>query len=389
MEPACSRASPGFPDWRVLQFCQMQHLREISLNNGVLTLPQFLPDATFGQVRGLDAPATAACGVKAVMMNTFHLMQKPGSGAIRSLGGLRQMTGWEGAVFTDSGGFQAYSLIRQNSRFGQLNDNGIIFFPSGRDRKFMLTPEKCVQLQMGFGAQVIFCLDDCTHVDDPQQEQEKSVARTVAWGERCKKEYSRLLEEKRVGDGQRPLIFAVVQGGQSLELRTRCAQALLETGFDGFGYGGWPLDESGALVEDMLALTRALIPSRYPLHALGVGHPPFIARCARMGYSLFDSAMPTRDARHGRLYRFASQSVAVSADHEEWFEYVYVHDRRHHRSSTPIEDGCGCPVCSRYSLAYLRHLYKLNDSLYLQLATMHNLAFMARLMEHIRIRESQ
>lgn len=378
------RTSAGLQGGRVLQFCQMENPREISLNNGALALPQFLPDATFGQVRGLDALATAASGVKAVMMNTFHLMQKPGSGTIRSLGGLRQMTGWEGAIFTDSGGFQAYSLIRQNSRFGQLHDNGITFLPSGKDRKFLLTPEKCVQLQMGFGAQVIFCLDDCTHVDDPLEEQEKSVARTVAWGERCKKEYTRLLEEKQAGDGQRPLIFAVVQGGQSLELRTRCAQALLETGFDGYGYGGWPLDESGALVEDMLALTRELIPARYPLHALGVGHPPSIARCARMGYSLFDSAMPTRDARHGRLYRFTNRESVNLVESKEWFEYVYISDKRHHRTSAPIEDGCECPVCSRYSLAYLRHLFKLNDSLYLQLATMHNLAFMARLMERIR-----
>jgi len=374
----------GFQQTRVLQFCQMEYPREIHLSNGMLVLPQFLPDATFGQVRGLDALATAACGVQAVMMNTFHLMQKPGSGTIRSLGGLRQMTGWDGAIFTDSGGFQAYSLIRQNSRFGQLHDNGITLIPSGKGRKFLLTPEKCVQLQMSYGAQVIFCLDDCTHVDDPMEEQEKSVARTIAWGERCKKEYKRLLEEKRVGSEQRPLIFAVVQGGRSLGLRTRCAQALLEVGFDGYGYGGWPLDESGALVEEMLSLTRELIPCCYPLHALGVGHPLSIVRCVRMGYGLFDSAMPTRDARHGRLYRFAEPREQALSGRDNWLEYVYIGDKRHYRSSMPIEEGCNCAVCRRYSRAYLRHLFKLNDSLYLQLATQHNLVFMMRLMERLR-----
>ena len=366
----------------------MQLARTLQLTSGLLPLPQYLPDATFGQVRSLDARATAACGVQAVMMNTFHLMQKPGVSTIKALGGLHAMTGWAGAIFTDSGGFQAYSLIRQNNRFGQLNDNGISFTPDGGHRKFLLTPEKCIQYQLSFGSQVVFCLDDCTHIDDPLPEQEKSVARTIAWGVRCKKEFTRLLEDKKIPESQRPLIFAVVQGGQSPALRQRCAQALLEIGFDGYGYGGWPLDEQGGLVADMLALTRELIPPTYVLHALGVGHPPYVARCAQMGYGLFDSAMPTRDARHGRLYRFTADSAGALNDPEgSWFEYIYVHDKRHFRSSAPIEEGCGCPTCQAYSMAYLRHLFMLNDSLYLQMATQHNLAFMARLMASIKARK--
>ena len=353
----------------------------LKLKSGYFTLPQYLPDATFGQVRALDAADTEACGIQAVMMNTFHLMQKPGTSTVKSFGGLEQFSGWKNAIFTDSGGFQAWSLIRQTSRFGSLNDNGIAFIPEGGKRKFLLTPEKCVQLQVSFGSDVIFCLDDCTHIDDPESEQRLSVSRTIQWARRCRNEFDRLMDEKKLAERERPKIFGIVQGGSSADLRRECAGALLDTGFDGYGYGGWPLDEGGDLVEDMVALTRELIPEEFPLHALGIGHPPYIARCHAMGYGLFDSAMPTRDARHGRLYIFKDiPSTASAAINDDWFGYVYAEDKRHIKSSAPAEEGCGCPLCQRYSLGYLRHLFKLNDTLYHRLATMHNLWFMARLM---------
>jgi queuine tRNA-ribosyltransferase len=171
------------------------------------------------------------------------------------------------------------------------------------DRKLQLTPEKCVQLQLSYGADIVMCLDDCTHVDDPAEVQELSVRRTIAWAQRCRTEFDRLLAQKKKLD-RRPLLFAVVQGGASAELRTRCAEALLAIGFDGYGYGGWPLDADGNLVTEMLDLTRRLLPAHFPLHGLGVGHPLNIAAAAAMGYQTFDSALPTRDARRGRLYTF-------------------------------------------------------------------------------------
>jgi len=357
----------------------------LTLNNGTLKLPQYLPDATFGQVRYLSAEQTASSGMEAMVMNTFHLMQKPGASTVKSLGGLHTMSGWQKAIFTDSGGFQAYSLIRQNDRYGKITDNGIVFIPEDKKRKYQLTPEKCVQLQISFGANVVFCLDDCTHIDDPIEEQEKSVRRTIIWAQRCRTEFDRLLDEKGTPAEKRPKLFAAVQGGQSETLRRRCAQALLETGFDGYGYGGWPLDADSNLVDDILGLLRELIPTEYVIHALGIGHPPYIARCTAMGYGIFDSAMPTRDARHGRLYHFCSDASAKQLiSNDDWFGYVYVHDKRHYKSSAPIEEGCACPACSHYSLGYLRHLFKLNDGLYHQLATLHNLHFMARLMQRLQ-----
>jgi len=328
----------------------------LTCNHGQLDLPQFLPDATFGQVRGLSAEAASQCGLQAMMMNTFHLMQKPGASTVKSLGGLHTMSGWGGVIFSDSGGFQAYSLIRQNARFGQLSDNGLVFKPADGMRKYLLTPEKCIQLQMSFGADVLFCLDDCTHIDDPDEQQVISVERTIHWAKRCRAEFDRLLAEKRKNPQEKPKLFAVIQGGNSAGLRRRCANALLEIGFDGYGYGGWPLDSQGNLVEEMVFLTRELIPPAFPLHALGIGHPPFIARCAVNGYGLFDSAMPTRDARHGRLYRFNYQpETKALIEKDDWFGYIYAHDKRHIKTGLPVETDCDCPTCQTYSLGYVRH----------------------------------
>src|SRR6266849_4150937 len=146
----------------------------LRLSHGQLSLPTFLPDATVGVVRSVDSVDLELCGIQAVVMNTFHLMQRPGSSTIASLGGLHSMSGWPHPIITDSGGFQAYSLIRQNPRFGSINDKGITFHPEGSDRKFHLTPEKSIQLQISYGSDFVVCLDDCTHVDDPFETQQES-----------------------------------------------------------------------------------------------------------------------------------------------------------------------------------------------------------------------
>jgi queuine tRNA-ribosyltransferase len=161
------------------------HSDELPTRRGRLPLPAFLPDATFGTVRAADAGDVRAAGVHALVMNTFHLMKKPGSSTIQALGGLHAMAGWDGPIMTDSGGFQAYSLIRQNPKQGRLSDQGIVFQPEGAGRKFQLTPEKCIQLQLAYGADIVVCLDDCTHVDDSPVEQRASVRRTIRWAARC------------------------------------------------------------------------------------------------------------------------------------------------------------------------------------------------------------
>ncbi|MCA9924335.1 MAG: queuine tRNA-ribosyltransferase family protein, partial [Anaerolineales bacterium] len=209
------------------------------------------------------------------------------------------------------------------------------------------------------------------------------VRRTVAWAQRCKTEFERIVAQKGLGEGERPYLIAVVQGGNSHALRRECAEALLAIGFDGYGYGGWPLDGEGNLLTEMLAHTRQLIPHNFTLHALGVGHPANVVACAHMGYEIFDSTMPTRDARHGRLLAFTVNPKTTPLQ-GNWFEYVYIKDKKHIKNGRPVSPYCDCPVCLRYSLGYLHHLFKLNDSLFPRLATMHNLRFMTLMMENLR-----
>jgi len=334
-------------------------------------------------VRALDADDVRRCGVQALQMNVFHLMQRPGSSTIKALGGLHNIFGWPGPIVTDSGGFQVYSLIRQNPDLGRLTAKGMSWRPQG-SRRVNLTPEKSVQLQMSYGADVVMCLDDCTHADAPSEAQRESVDRTVQWARRCKEEYRRQAEQRQLHEDVRPLLFAVVQGGDEPELRKRCAGELLEIGFDGFGLGGWPLDSEGGLLREVIAYTRELIPSGFAMHALGVGHPPNVAECASMGYQLFDSTMPTRDARHGRLYAFADDPTVIPL-HGDWYTYLYISDAHLRRADAQISPHCDCPCCNKYSLAYLHHLFKLGDPLYHRLATMHNLRFMMQLMARLRV----
>jgi queuine tRNA-ribosyltransferase len=359
----------------------------LDLPHGRLELPAYLPDATYGVVRAVDSEDLLSCRVKALVMNTFHLMQRPGSAIITSLGGLHHMTNWHRPIVTDSGGFQAYSLIRQNPKFGSLSDRGLSFQPEGSNRKYQLSPEKSIQLQMSYGADIVICLDDCTHVDDSYAEQRLSVERTIAWAKRSKREYDRLIQQKKLNGTDSPRIFGVIQGGREKELRRACAEALLEIGFDGFGFGGWPLDAESNLLTDILGYTRELIPPKYLMHALGVGHPHNVLACFDLGYTIFDSAMPTRDARHGRLYTFTQPADAPNAGLTgEWLRYLYIGDEKHLRDSRPIMDGCDCPACRQYSIGYLHHIFKMNDSLYPRLATLHNLFFMSDLTDRLRAR---
>jgi queuine tRNA-ribosyltransferase len=315
-------------------------------------------------------------------MNTFHLMQKPGSSTIQAFNGLHRYADWPGVIITDSGGFQAYSLIHQSDQFGSLTDKGIIFRPEGKDRKFILSPEKSIQLQFSYDSDVVICLDDCTHVDAPREEQELSVARTLDWAKRCKTEYERQIDQRQLDDAHKPMIFGVIQGGGFPDLRRKCAEGLLEIGFDGFGYGGWPLDANGNLLSEIVGLTRELVPEEFPMHALGIGHPLNLVETYRLGYDIFDCALPTRDARHGRLMRFTTPPE-TPLEGKAWLEYVYMQDKKYIKDTRPVSEFCDCPVCTHYSLGYLHHLFKTGDWLFYRLATLHNLRFMTQLTERL------
>ncbi|MEA3326656.1 MAG: tRNA guanosine(34) transglycosylase Tgt [Chloroflexota bacterium] len=362
----------------------MKRQEHIKIRDKSLQLPAFLPDATLGYVRAVDTQGLLAVNLQALVMNSFHLMQKPGSSTIRAFNGLHNFTGWPGLIITDSGGFQAYSLIHESTKFGSLTDNGIIFRPEGKNRKFILTPEKSIQQQISYDSDVIICLDDCTHVKSDRETQEISVKRTLNWAKRCKQEYLHQMSLRKMDEAHRPMIFGVIQGGGYPDLRRKCAEGLLEIGFDGFGYGGWPLDSNGNLLEEIVALTRELIPAEFPMHALGIGHPLNLMRTYQLGYAIFDCSLPTRDARHGRLMRFNVSADTQLTEDGRWMEYVYIQDKKYIKDNRPISQYCDCPICQNYSLGYLHHLFKTSDWLYQRMATLHNLRFMTQLTERLR-----
>ena len=196
---------------------------------------------------------------------------------------------------------------------------------------------------------------------------------------------TRLVSGKAARDRQRPLIFAVVQGGANEELRKECAQALVEIGFDGFGFGGWPLTPDGELLTDVLRWVVEALPADAPKHALGVGRPDHVVRAHALGYTIFDSSLPTRDARHNRLYvyrpGFPEHGTAAG---EDFYSTLYILDDRYHADREPIDPSCDCPACTRYSRAYLHHLFKVGDSSAERLATLHNLRFYVRLIAALR-----
>lgn len=352
----------------------------LQLPHGEINLPIFIPDATSGVVRSVDIYDLDRCKIQALIMNTFHLIQRPGSSTIKTLGGLHKMSAWNKPIFTDSGGFQAFSLIRGNSKYGKIDDKGITFTASGSNRKFNLTPEKVIQLQLNYGSDVLICLDDCTHADEPLERQKQSVERTIKWAKKSKIAFNKLIKQKKINQESKPLLLAVIQGGISYELRKRCAENLLEIGFDAYGYGGWPLDKHNNLLEDVVNYTRELIPKNFPMHALGIGHPSNIVKCVKMGYDIFDCSMPTKDARKGRLYVFNEEESIK----EDWFSFLYIKDEKHIKSKFPISKFCDCLTCSNYSVAYLHHLFNINEVLYQRLGTIHNLRFMTLLMERLR-----
>jgi len=318
-------------------------------------------------------------------MNSYHLMTKPGAKLIKSLGGLHGFSGYKGVILTDSGGFQLYSLIRENPDYGEIREGEIIFRPDRGKEKLIFTPEKCIQAQFQYGSDIMMALDMCTHPEDPQEVQRRSVELTVRWGERCRAEFDKLT--KNFKGAKKPLLFGIVQGGADPELRAECGRRLAEIGFDGFGFGGWPLDGEGKLRADVLKMAADAMPDGKIKYAMGLGKPEEIVKCVDMGYRLFDCVIPTREARHQRLYMFSKgcdNPDGVRRKDGKFYKYLYIMDDDHCRDRGPIDPTCDCEVCRNHSRAYLHHLFKVNDPHALRLATQHNLRFYGRLMEYLQ-----
>lgn len=358
-------------------------VKKLITPHGELELPAFFPDATYGAVRATSMAQAEATGTPGMVMNTYHLYNRPGARLIKSLGGLHKFTSWPRTILTDSGGFQLFSLIRENPAYGEIRRNEIVFRPERGNEKMTFTPEKCVQSQMQFGSDIMMALDVCTHPDDPAKAQEDSVDATIRWGARCREEYDRLT--RRMDSDNKPLLFGIVQGGADRELRLRCGRELEDIGFDGYGFGGWPLDSEGRMRYDILQAAADAMPDNKVKYAMGLGRPEEIVKLVEMGYSLFDCVIPTREARHQRLYAFKpGMDNPDGVRSGDFYKFIYILDDKHCRDDSSLDESCDCELCRRYPRAYLHHLFKVGDSQAYALATIHNLRFYARMMEFLR-----
>ncbi len=352
----------------------------IETPHGSLRFPVFLPDATRGVIRTLDARDLSECGIEGFMVNALHLQNHPGVTAINSLGGIHTFMNWKGPVASDSGGFQILSLLQSGGGWGTVSRKGFSYRLGKEKRRRNLTPETSIHRQLRLGSDILFCLDHCTHPEAHLASQRESVDNTLRWAKTCKEVFANHVS---MSDEKRPLLFADIQGGESRELRGECAERLLEIGFDGYGYGGWPIDTEGRLLPSV-EHTASLIPPEIPKHALGIGKPETLVEAYQIGYEMFDCVIPTRDARHRRLYVFLQDSSSIDLDVRKFYENLYMEDRKHARDSAPVSESCDCLCCRQYSRAYLHHLFKIEDPLALRLATVHNLRFYMRLIEHLR-----
>jgi queuine tRNA-ribosyltransferase len=346
---------------------------------GIFPLPIFFPDATQGVVKTLDSKDVADTNTPGVLVNTYHLYRELGKGVIENFDGIRNFMNWKGAAISDSGGFQVMSLIKSKSGKGKVNDLGITFHTS-KKRQILLTPEKSVEYQINLKTDLIVVLDDFTPQSATYDEAKESVARTVKWAIRCKNYFEKNCDIKR-----KPYIIGVVQGGKYLDLRKECIQKLVEIGFDGLGYGGWPITESGKFDYQIADLIAKYTPKDYLLYGLGIGKPDDIVSLVNMGYSIFDCVLPTRDARHKRLYVYNADSLdKIDTDRNNFYKYFYPDRQIYYSDRKPVSLACDCLLCRNYSRSYLKHLFKIEEMSAMRLATIHNLRFYSILMEKLR-----
>lgn len=323
---------------------------------GRFATPCFMPVGTRGALRFLSAEDLEALGAEVILANTYHLMLRPGAKVVEALGGLHGFTGWRGHFLTDSGGYQVMSLPCS------VDDDGVDFRSVYDGSWQRLTPEGAVLAQQALGSDIAMALDVCTALPAPREQVLAAGERTVLWAERC------LAQHRRSGQGQ--LLFGIVQGGADPGLREHYAERLAEMGFDGYGLGGLSVGEAPR--ETLAALSAALgpLPRDRPRYLMGVGDPLTLLKAISLGVDMFDCVLPTRLGRHGTALTSEGR-VGVKAG-------------RFATDASPPDPGCECPVCRRYSRAYLRHLLNVGEPTGGRLLSLHNLAWLAGLVRRAR-----
>jgi len=330
---------------------------------GAVSTPCFMPVGTRATVRAVDAADLADLGTQVMLANTYHLMLRPGSSVVGGAGGLHRFMGLGDSglplVLTDSGGYQVFSLAPK------VDDEGVTFRSTYDGSTHRLTPEAAVEIQVELGADIQMVLDVCPPLPSPPGVLRTAVERTADWAARARRAHAR---HRDGGSGQ--ALFGIVQGGVDPGLRTESARRTVDLGFDGYGIGGLSVGESRDEMLPALAAALAELPAERPRYLMGVGDPRGIIESVVLGVDLFDSVLPTRWARHGTVLTAAGR--------------LNLRNLVHQRDDSPLDAACGCPVCGRYSRAYLRHLLLVGEPTCWRLVTLHNLWWTHDLVAQLR-----
>lgn len=321
---------------------------------GTFTTPCFMPVATRGAVRLLDAGDLDVLGPQVVLANTYHLMLRPGVGVVEGLGGLHRFTGWGGHFLTDSGGYQVFSLAPQ------IDDDGVTFRSTYDGSSHRLTPEGAVEIQERLGADIQMALDICSGLPAPEEEIRLATKRTLAWAVRARATHQRTDQ----------CLFGIVQGGVSVELRAEHASETAALEFDGYGIGGLSVGEPRDQMLPALAAAVEMLPADRPRYLMGVGDPVSLLEAVALGVDMFDCVLPTRLARHGTALTSSGR--------------YQVRGARYAADDQAVDPECGCRVCTRFSRGYLRHLLVVGEPTAGRLLSIHNLAWLLGLVERAR-----
>ena len=329
---------------------------ELRTPHGTVPTPVFIPVGSQATVKTLTPEELSGIGISMVLANSYHLYLRPGISAIEKMGGLHRFMAWNGAILTDSGGYQLFSL----APLLRVSDEGVTFRSHIDGSQHFITPELATQFQEALGADIIMVLDECPASDASFEKVRAAMERTHQWAARCRQVHKR----------RDQALYAIVQGGVFAELRRQSAKYLTSLGFSGYAIGGLSLGEPREVTRAMISETVALLPKDKPRYLMGVGSPEGIIEAVSRGIDIFDSALPTRVARNGALFtRLGRVNISNS---------VYS------RMQQPLDPDCGCYTCKTFSAAYLHHLFRCDELLAYRLATIHNLSFLSSLMHKAR-----
>ena len=373
----------------------------IHTTHGDVHTPAFLPIGTKGAVKSVTAEELKFWGADIILANTYHLWQRPGDALIYKAGGLHKFMNWNGPIFTDSGGFQVFSLAKMR----KVMEAGVLFQFDLDGRQEILSPEKSVQIQANLGSDIALILDDFPGYPFKRSRSEESIELTKRWAERAIQEHKNIIDHgDPINPGQK--LWGIVQGASFPDLRKQSAEDMTLLGFEGFAIGGVAVGEPHSEMMSAVEATIPFLPENSPKHLLGVGTPFDIVQAASRGCDTFDCVIPTREARHGRLYinskskydppsprlrrtlpddEMQNSSKEDNVSYGEGYATIDIRLEKYKEDFTPPDQTCDCYLCLNHSKSYLRHLFQTGEPLAIRLATMHNLKFYLNLMKKIRM----